>query len=182
MPEPDVPVVVDLRAPGGMLCEQSRFGVLDLPPPLVAACLRGGRKAVSMVETPELPTPTSMQAVSNAMVRLHKEQFGRGPTHARSDFAGPDTLVCTLENTLLPAERTMVEMGEQQRIRESRMFLQVASQDRFVEVVEQLVARKVRAFASAIDPDQGVVFEVFSFEPDKARGDGAAPCLTRRRP
>ena len=72
---------------------------------------------------------TALQAVSNAMVRLHKEQFGRGPTNARSYFAGPDTLVCTLEDALLPAERTMVEMGEHHRVRESRMFLQVASQD-----------------------------------------------------
>ena len=128
-----------------------------------------------MVETPERPTASTMQAVSNAMVRLHKEQFGRGPTTARSYFAGPDTLVCTLEDTLLPAERTMVEMGEQQRVREARMFLQTASQDRFIEAVEQLLSRKVRAFASAIDPAQEVVFEVFSFEPENTRGDGATP-------
>jgi uncharacterized protein YbcI len=115
-----------------------------------------------------------LQAVSNAMVRLHKEQMGRGPTNARSYFAGPDALVCTLEDSLLPAERTMVEMGEHQRVRESRMFLQVASQDRFIEVVEHLVSRKVRAFASAIDPAPGVVFEVFSFEPVVSH-DGAGP-------
>jgi len=116
-----------------------------------------------------------LQAVSNAMVRLHKEQLGRGPTNARSYFAGPDTLVCTLEDALLPAERTMVEMGEHHRVRESRMFLQVASQEQFVGAVEELVSRKVRAFASAIDPGAGVVFEIFSFEPDDTRGDGSAP-------
>ena len=116
-----------------------------------------------------------LQAVSNAMVRLHKEQLGRGPTNARSYFAGPDTLVCTLEDALLPAERTMVEMGEHHRVRESRMFLQVASQEQFVGAVEELVSRKVRAFASAIDPGPGVVFEIFSFEPDGAHGDGASP-------
>ena len=116
-----------------------------------------------------------MQAVSNAMVRLHKEQLGRGPTNARSYFAGPDTLVCTLEDALLPAERTMVEMGEHHRVRESRMFLQVASQEQFVGAVEELVSRKVRAFASAIDPGPGVVFEIFSFEPDDTHGDGSSP-------
>jgi uncharacterized protein YbcI len=116
-----------------------------------------------------------LQAVSNAMVRLHKEQLGRGPTNARSYFAGPDTLVCTLEDALLPAERTMVEMGEHHRVRESRMFLQVASQEQFVGAVEELVSRKVRAFASAIDPGPGVVFEIFSFEPDDTGGDGSAP-------
>ena len=110
---------------------------------------------------------SAMQAVSNTMVKLHKEQFGRGPTNARSYFAGPDTLVCTLEDSLLPAERTMVE---DQHVRESRMFLQVATSDRFIAAVEELVSRKVRAFASAIDPAPGVVFEVFSFEPEDPRG------------
>jgi uncharacterized protein YbcI len=114
-----------------------------------------------------------LQAVSNAMVRLHKEQFGRGPTTARSFFAGPDTLICTLEEALLPAERAMVEMGEHQRVRESRMFLQVATQEQFVTVVEGIVDRKVRAFASATDPAPGVVFEIFSFHPDGTHGDGA---------
>jgi uncharacterized protein YbcI len=125
--------------------------------------------------TQERSTGNVLQAVSNAMVRLHKEQLGRGPTNARTYFAGPDTLVCTLEDSLLPAERMMVEMGEAQRVRESRMFLQVASQDEFIEAVEELLSRKVRAFSSAIDPDAGVVFEVFSFEPDGTRRDGATP-------
>jgi len=118
-----------------------------------------------------------LHAVSNAMVRLHKEQLGRGPTNARSYFAGPDTLVCTLEDALLPAERAMVEMGEHHRVRESRMFLQVASQAQFVGAVEAIVCRKVRAFASAIDPGQGVVFEVFSFEPDD--GGSASDALPK---
>jgi uncharacterized protein YbcI len=125
--------------------------------------------------TQELSEGNRLQAVSNAMVRLHKEQFGRGPTNARSYFAGPDTLVCTLEDALLPAERTMVDMGEHHRVRESRMFLQVASQEQFVGAVEELVSRKVRAFASAIDPAPGVVFEIFSFEPSATHGDGASP-------
>ena len=125
--------------------------------------------------THELSEGNRLQAVSNAMVKLHKEQFGRGPTNARSYFAGPDTLVCTLEDALLPAERTMVDMGEHHRVRESRMFLQVASQEQFIGAVEELVSRKVRAFASAIDPAPGVVFEIFSFEPDATHGDGASP-------
>jgi uncharacterized protein YbcI len=104
--------------------------------------------------TQEPSRGNGLQAVSNAMVKLHKEQFGRGPTNARSYFAGPDTLVCTLEDSLLPAERMMVEMGEDNRVRESRMFLQVSS---------------------ATDPGAGVVFEVFSFHPEDADGDGSRP-------
>ena len=125
--------------------------------------------------TQEPSRGNGLQAVSNAMVKLHKEQFGRGPTNARSYFAGPDTLVCTLEDSLLPAERMMVEMGEDNRVREARMFLQVASQEQFVGAVEAIVSRKVRAFSSATDPGAGVVFEVFSFEPEDTHGDGYGP-------
>jgi uncharacterized protein YbcI len=120
------------------------------------------------------PVIAPMNAVSNALVALHKEQFGRGPTRARSHFAGPDTLVCVLEDALLPAEQAMVEMGESQRVRESRMWFQVATSKRFIEVVEGIVQRSVFAFASASDPERAVVMEIFVFEPEAARdGNGS---------
>jgi uncharacterized protein YbcI len=82
-------------------------------------------------------------------------------------------LVCTLEDALLPAERAMVEVGEQQRIRESRAFLQAATAALFVETVEAIINRKVRAFSSAIDPDAGIVFEIFALKPQEdASTDG----------
>jgi uncharacterized protein YbcI len=109
------------------------------------------------------------------MVRLHKEQFGRGPTDSRAHFAGPDTLVCVLQNALLPAEQKMVEMGSQERVRESRIAFQAATHAAFVAAVEQIVSRKVRAFASGVDPDADVVFETFFFEARDSGGDGTAP-------
>jgi uncharacterized protein YbcI len=77
-----------------------------------------------------------------------------------------------MDDALLPAERTMVEMGEQQRVRESRMFLQVATAAQFIATVETITGRTVRAFASATDPDNGVVMENFIFTPD-GRRDGS---------
>ena len=118
-----------------------------------------------------------LQDVSNAMVALHKEQFGRGPTTAQTHLAGADALLRVMEDALLPAERTMVEMGEEQRVRESRMFLQVATADEFIATVEAITGRTVRAFASASDPEHGVVMENFIFEPDP-RGDGRTPATS----
>jgi uncharacterized protein YbcI len=115
-----------------------------------------------------------LQDVSNAMVALHKEQFGRGPTRAQSHFAGADALICVMDDALLPAERAMVDMGEQQRVREARMFLQVATADQFIAAIETITGRTVRAFASASDPDHRVVMENFIFEPD-GRRDGGPP-------
>ena len=114
-----------------------------------------------------------LQAVSNAMVKLHKEQFGRGPTSAHSNFAGPDTLVCVLLDALLPAERKMVELGDEGRVRETRIAFQAATATEFVEAIEDIVKRKVRAFGSAVDPDANVVFENFYFEPRQSGSDHA---------
>jgi uncharacterized protein YbcI len=102
--------------------------------------------------------------VSNALVSLHKEQFGRGPTRARSGFTTENTLVCTLEDALLPAERALVDLGQQIRVQESRLFFQTATRDKFITVVEGLVGRKVRAFSSATDPDAAMVWEIFHFK------------------
>lgn len=110
-----------------------------------------------------------LQDVSNEMVRLYKEQFGRGPTRVRTDWAGSDALICTLQDSMTPAERNLVAMGEHQRLRDTRMFFQYASTDEFVEVAERLTGRKVRAFVSGIDAKADVSSEVFYFEPD---GDG----------
>lgn len=127
-------------------------------------------------------------ATANAMVRLHKEHFGRGPTRARAHFAGPDALVCVLSDALLPAERKMTELGLQEQVRHSRVSFQAAVRSEFVDAIEGIIHRKVLAFASGIDPDTDTVFENFSFEPREQlhpaeeldvsgteAGDGALP-------
>jgi uncharacterized protein YbcI len=129
-----------------------------------------------MSETHAAQVGRTLAAVSNAIVKLHKEQFGRGPTHARTDFAGRDTLVCTLEDALLPAEKAMVESGRTDRVREGRTALQAATEELFIRAIEDILDRKVRAFASAIDPAAGVVFEVFSLRSEEgSRTDGRGP-------
>lgn len=119
------------------------------------------------------PAPGALMEISNAMVRLHKEQFGRGPTRARSYFAGADALVCVLDDALLPAERKLVALGEQSRVRESRLAFQAATADDFTKAVERITGRKVRAFGSAFDPDADTVFENFAFEPQPDTAPGA---------
>jgi uncharacterized protein YbcI len=106
-----------------------------------------------------------LQELTNAMVRLYKELFGRGPTKARTDYAGPDTVVATLENSLTPAERSMLALDEHQRVREIRMFFQHASEHEFAQTVEDITGRKVCAFVSGMDTQQDVSAEVFYLEP-----------------
>jgi uncharacterized protein YbcI len=111
-------------------------------------------------------TTSLLTELSNEMVRIFKEQFGRGPTSARAAWAGPDTLVVTLESTLTPAERNLVRLGEHERLRETRMFFQYATVRVMCEPVERLTGRKVRAFISGIDTEaDGLSVETFVLHP-----------------
>ena len=103
--------------------------------------------------------------ISNEMVRLYKDLFGRGPARARTYFAGPDCIICSLERTLTPAEQSMVSLGEQQRLRETRMFFQHAREGDFREAVERVTGRNVIAFVSGIDTTADMSCEVFYLEP-----------------
>ena len=124
-----------------------------------------GQQSESEVERRGL----ELAELSNAMVRLYKEQFGRGPTKARSLYAGPDAVLCTLENSFTPAERTLVRMGEHQRMRDTRMFFQYATEDEFRGTVEQITGRKVRAFVSGVDVERDVSSELFYLEPSASK-------------
>src|SRR4051794_11763897 len=110
------------------------------------------------------PTYSVRAEISREMVRLYKEQFGRGPTRARTEFAGPDIVISTLEDSFTPAERRMSELGEDQRLRDTRAFFQHATEEEFCSVIERLLSRKVRAFVSGIDTTKDVSAEVFYLE------------------
>jgi uncharacterized protein YbcI len=109
--------------------------------------------------------------ISNAMVRLYKEQFGRGPTKTRTHWCGPDLITVILEDTLTPAERNLVKMGEHQRLRDLRLFFQYAATREFCEPIERITGRTVRAFFSGIDTAvDGMAIETFALYPEGEEG------------
>jgi uncharacterized protein YbcI len=106
-----------------------------------------------------------LQAISNAMAQIYKVQFGRGPTKVKTYFAGPDAVVCILEDTQTPAERRLVELDQAQRLRDVRLFFQYATEEDLRGPVEQATGRRVRAFVSGIDVHADASAEVFLLEP-----------------
>ena len=110
---------------------------------------------------------STLLAISNAIVGLYKEQFGRGPRTARTYWTAPDVLTVVLEETLTPAERNLAQMGEHQRLRDTRMVFQYATVAAFCEAVERITGRKVRAFMSGIDTKVGgLCAETFVLHPE----------------
>jgi uncharacterized protein YbcI len=113
--------------------------------------------------------PSVLAQISRTMVRLYKEQFGRGPTRARTDWCGTDLIVCTLEDTLTPTEKNLRSLGEDQRLRDIRMLFQYAAAQQFIQPVENITGRRVRSFISGIDAAKDIAVETFVLYPE---GDG----------
>src|SRR3954447_14927828 len=112
-----------------------------------------------------------LSELSNEMVALYKTQLGRGPTKARSHWAGEDALLVTLEDSLTPAEQRLVEMGEHGRLRDTRTFFQHATAKEFIEVAERVSKRRGRAVVSGIYTAEDVSSEIFYLVPEKPPGD-----------
>ncbi len=118
-----------------------------------------------MPDTQERPTlGTTAAAISNSVVRLTHKYTGRGPTKARTTIAD-DLVVVVMADTMLQAERKLVEYGEEESVLAMRGKFQTAMREDLVDVVEEHTGRKVAAFMSGdhIDPDMGV--EVFILVP-----------------
>jgi uncharacterized protein YbcI len=126
-----------------------------------------GSSAIAAAE----PGTSQLMQISRAMVRIYKEQFGRGPEHARSYYAGPDAIVCFLENTLTPVERSLTTLDQHQRLRDMRMLFQYAAEAQFRSVIQEVTGRRVVAFISGIDTRADVACELFQLEPSP-RADG----------
>ena len=60
----------------------------------------------------------------------------------------------------------MAEMGEHQRLRETRLMFQHAREDDFRETVERITGRRVRGFISGTDTHEDVSCEVLYLDRD----------------
>jgi uncharacterized protein YbcI len=98
--------------------------------------------------------------ISEEIVRLHSEYYGRGPTKAKVYVDG-DFIAVVLEETFTPAERTLIARGESDGIQEIRRRFQRAMADQFKSVVEQASGRKVRSFMSETDLENDISVELF---------------------
>ncbi|HZO34207.1 MAG TPA: DUF2294 domain-containing protein [Gaiellaceae bacterium] len=110
------------------------------------------------------------QAISNAITKLQREHYGRGPESVRT-VVGYDHIISFLENSFMPVERTLLDAGEADAVRNTRLAFQRAMETRFVDTVEELTGRKVRAFLSQVSLNPDISVEVFILE----RADSQAP-------
>jgi uncharacterized protein YbcI len=119
-------------------------------------------------------------AVSNAVVRLVNELYGKGAARTRT-FIADDHVFCALEGVLTTVERTLVEAGETELVRELRMRFGEMVRPVFAAEVARLLGRQVLAVESQLVFDPDTLFLVFVLgderapEPADAAGEIADP-------
>jgi len=105
------------------------------------------------------------QQLSNAVVALFKQYFGRGPTDCRA-YLEPDLVIVVLAGGYTAAERTLFEAGKWHEVRQTRMSWQDSMEVRFIDTIERLTHRTVKAFLSANRQDVQLTIELFALERD----------------
>jgi uncharacterized protein YbcI len=111
-------------------------------------------------------TPTNpLLEIANATVHLYKQTYGRGPTYARARFAGNDTLVVLLHDTMTVNERQLAALGQHDRLREQRALLRGGLEEEMRAVIERILVRRTVAAVNGIDTYRDIAAEVFVLAP-----------------
>jgi uncharacterized protein YbcI len=106
------------------------------------------------------PDGEQLAAVSNAVVKIFSECYGRGPTKAKT-YAFDGYVLCVLEDILTTVERTLVDRGEEDLVRSVRLRFQEVEADKFTGAVESIIGRRVIAYNSQVTFHPPVAFEMF---------------------
>jgi uncharacterized protein YbcI len=105
-----------------------------------------------------------LTAISDGLVALLKEFYGRGPTQAKSYYQD-DLVVCILRGGYTQVEQTLRRGGRGSAVIEQRMEFQELMRERFEDVVEKVTGRKVIGFMSGHQQDPDLMCEVFVLDP-----------------
>jgi uncharacterized protein YbcI len=111
--------------------------------------------------------------ISNEMVRSQKQFFGKGPTEAKS-YLLDDLLVIVMRDGLTTAEKTMLEFGQPDQVRQFRQLFENEMTERLTDMIERLTGRKVLTYQSQIMFDPDLVVEMFVFDSAANAEDRAA--------
>jgi len=102
--------------------------------------------------------------ITNGIVRLFSEYYGRGPTRAKTYLLDDTYVVTALRDTLTTVERTLAETGHGDQVRSVRLTFQEALADTFKAVVEEALGRRVVSYHSQLLIDADMGFELFVLE------------------
>ena len=102
-------------------------------------------------------------AISNAVVQILRRVLRARPTKAKT-YLFENYVFCVLEDILTTVERTLVNNGKENLVREVRLTFQEEVADRFTSAVEEIVGRRVVTYHSQVVFHPPMAFEIFVLE------------------
>jgi len=111
----------------------------------------------------------TLLAITNAIVGMHREFYGRGATRGRT-IMQENYVMCVLDDIYNRAERTLIDAGRFEEVKQARLAFQDTMEERFSKAVEEATGRRVVGFLSQVRANPDVSTEIFILEPD---GDSA---------
>ena len=105
-----------------------------------------------------------LTAISDGMVALLKEFYGRGPTRTKFYYED-DLVVCVLRGGFSRVEQTLLEGGRGATVIQQRMEFQELMRERFEAVIENATGRRVTGFMSGNQQQPDMMCEVFVLAP-----------------
>jgi uncharacterized protein YbcI len=105
-------------------------------------------------------TRPQLTEISNAAVALHREHFGRGPGAAKTHITD-NLVVCVLTDVFTPLERTLIDAGQDVRVRETRAIHHAATETAYKSRMETVLGLPVEAHMSTIHFDPDVAIDIF---------------------
>lgn len=121
-----------------------------------------------------------LTAISDGIVALLKEFYGRGPTRAKTYYED-DLVVCLLRGGFTRVEETLREAGRGNEVIQQRMVFQDVMRDRFEAVIEQATGRRVIGFMSGNQQQPDMLCEVFVLAPTDLFGEAEIPVTDQPR-
>jgi uncharacterized protein YbcI len=115
-----------------------------------------------------------LTAISDGMVALLKEFYGRGPTRTKSYYED-DLVVCLLRGGFSRVEQTLLEGGRGSSVIRQRMEFQELMRKRFEAVIEDATGRRVIGFMSGNEQNPDIMCEVFILSPTDLVDDHEIP-------
>ncbi len=109
---------------------------------------------------------SALAQISRRIVGLYKEFYGRGPTKAKTYFAD-DLVVVLLRGGFSKAEETLLREGRGDSVIRQRMDFQDVMKDRFIEVIEGELGRKVAGMMSGSHQGPDLLCQTFILEPEE---------------
>lgn len=115
-----------------------------------------------------------LTAISDGIVALLKDFYGKGPTRAKTYYQD-DLVVCLLRGGFTRVEETLLEAGRGEDVIQQRMAFQEVMRDRFQAVIERATGRRVIGFMSGNQQHPDLLCEVFVLAPTDLVDESALP-------